>query len=42
MKRGYAYDVVPVCYPDGRVIGYLIFAAGRWLGPFVSVSGMAA
>lgn len=42
MKRAYSYDVIPVCYPDGRVIGYFIFAANRWLGPFVSISGMAA
>lgn len=42
MKRRYRYDVVPVCYPDGRVIGYFILAANRWLGPFVSISAVAA
>lgn len=42
MKRAYAYDVIPVCYPDGRIIGYFIFAANRWLGPFVSTRGLAA
>ena len=35
--RGYTYRAIPVVYPDGQLVGFLLHIAGRWFGPFVSL-----
>jgi hypothetical protein len=31
--------VVPIVWPDGRWVGFMIHVGQQWFGPFVSIGG---
>jgi hypothetical protein len=38
-RRHYASEVIPIVWPDGRWVGFLIHVGNRWFGPFASIGG---
>jgi len=41
MRRRYLAKVIPIVWPDGRWIGFMVHAGNEWFGPFISIGGLA-
>jgi len=38
-RRRYISEVIPIVYPDGRQVGFIIHAGGWWFGPYMTFHG---
>ena len=38
-RRHYISNVIPIVYPSGRWVGFMVHAGGKWYGPFASIGG---
>lgn len=40
-RRHYASRAILIVWPNGTVIGSMVFAGGQWFGPFLDSRGWA-